>query len=221
VKRAKRDAKGQKTAADSSSAVCKNCKQVGHSTSRSRECRNHIASKTEVFENNLGSQYQAFTRKLPFATVVNDQYKALLRSKVVSTSRDLRHIILRAICFTNYYCLKGGHSSISACIFKQQYWYSVCQLVHDVRITNSSGVPSNLVQTWNTFRASHPSIVYKEKLENGASQCLTEACKEVATSYINNIVETFEARLVKYLKYRLQNMFMVSHDMTCLYTYSF
>ncbi|KAI9262488.1 hypothetical protein EDC94DRAFT_518831, partial [Helicostylum pulchrum] len=36
-----------------------------------------------------------------------------------------------------------------------------------------------------------------------ASDCLTEVCAEIATSYRNTIVETFERNVLSYLKYKL------------------
>jgi hypothetical protein len=81
VKADKQKAKRQKLATNISLAVCSNCKQKGRSTSRSRECPNHIPSKTEVFEVNFGSQCRAFTRKLPLDTIINDKYKEVLKNK--------------------------------------------------------------------------------------------------------------------------------------------
>ncbi|ORE05083.1 hypothetical protein BCV72DRAFT_250846 [Rhizopus microsporus var. microsporus] len=48
------------------------------------------------------------------------------------------------------------------------------------------------------------------KLASETSQCLSETCVQLATTYANCIVESFEARLLKYLSYLMQNTFVVS-----------
>lgn len=190
--------------------MCASCEEVGHRSSASPLCPNHNPTKKEVFQTNLGSNYKAFTRKLPLTAIVKEEYQELLRQKVITTSRDLRHIIFRAMCFVNYFCFCSDRSAIPNDIFTQPYWYSMCQLVNGRNITNSKNTSDNLIQTWNEYCTSFPNIVYKEKLQAGASNCLAEACTELATSYTNNIVENFESRLIKYIKYKLKHMFMVS-----------
>ncbi|ORE01429.1 hypothetical protein BCV72DRAFT_321480 [Rhizopus microsporus var. microsporus] len=53
-----------------------------------------------------------------------------------------------------------------------------------------------------------------KKLASRTSQCLSEACIQLATTYTNCIVENFEARLLKYLSYLIQYTFvsMVPQD---------
>ena len=62
----------------------------------------------------------------------------------------------------------------------------------------------------NAFQSQYNSIVYHQQIAGGTSQCLTETCTELATSYHNNMVEHFESRLLSFLYYRLQNIFMAS-----------
>ncbi|CEG73157.1 hypothetical protein RMATCC62417_08590 [Rhizopus microsporus] len=78
----------------------------------------------------------------------------------------------------------------------------------DKRATNSAALPEGLLENWNLFRQSHRSIIYTKNIASGASQCLSEACVQLATAYTNCIVENFEARLLKYLSYLIQNTFV-------------
>ncbi|CEG82681.1 hypothetical protein RMATCC62417_16722 [Rhizopus microsporus] len=78
----------------------------------------------------------------------------------------------------------------------------------DKRVTNSAALPQGLLENWNLFRQSHRSVIYTKKLVSGASQCLSEACIQLAATYTNCIVESFEARLLKYLSYLIQNTFV-------------
>ncbi|ORE08371.1 hypothetical protein BCV72DRAFT_323955, partial [Rhizopus microsporus var. microsporus] len=172
VKQEKQKAKRQKTAACSSSIVCSSCKQTGHKSARSPDCPNHMLSKNEVFSRNLGQQFKALTRKLPFDQCAHSSYQSALKSRIISACEDTRQVVFRAQLLINQYTLNlKVHSNH---IFKQNFWYPICQLVMDKR------------------------------LASGTSQCLSEACVQLATTYTNCIVENFEARLLKYLSYLIQ-----------------
>ncbi|OAD71562.1 hypothetical protein PHYBLDRAFT_70104 [Phycomyces blakesleeanus NRRL 1555(-)] len=93
-----------------------------------------IRFKPEDFGNNLGFPYKAFTIKLPLNTVVNNEYKELLRNKIIITLNDLHNIISRAMMFINSYCLVSSRDSIPSYIYNQTFWYSVCQLVNGRKI---------------------------------------------------------------------------------------
>ena len=67
-----------------------------------------------------------------------------------------------------------------------------------------------MIPAWDTFRIKYPTIIYKVNLASGNSQCISEAYTVVATSYLNNIVELFKAKVLRYICYILQNAFMVS-----------
>jgi len=222
MKQEKKEAKQQKT--NNTNVVCSNCKEVGHSSSRSPLCKNHLSSKLEVFNNNLGKAHQSFTRKIPFrscirnnesiiattSSSVNPQSAATIKSRIISACEDVRQLIFRAQIFVNYYILMHKDDIIPDCIFKQNFWYSICQLVSNRKATNGTALPSDMIPAWDTFRIKYPAIIYKINLASGNSQCLSEACTVVATSYLNNIVELFEAKVLRYIRYILQNAFMVS-----------
>ncbi|KAI7907893.1 uncharacterized protein BX663DRAFT_14086 [Cokeromyces recurvatus] len=222
VKRSKQDT-------GSISNSCTNCGQVGHKSTRSRECPSHELSKSEVFTKNLEFPYKPFNRKIPFDCVINNDYKDILKNKIITTSKDIRNIVFRSMLLTNSYCLSQGSESVPHVIFKQQYWYSICQLVNDKKITNNANIPVNFVAFWDSFRVTHPNAIYiKKKIQNGASQCLAEACTELATCYTNHIVEMFETRLLRYFRYILQNLlertssqdiFKISKDFCYQFTY--
>ncbi|KAL0089042.1 hypothetical protein F4703DRAFT_1733230 [Phycomyces blakesleeanus] len=160
-------------------------------------------------QNNLGFPYKDLKRELPFDIAVNNEYKELPINKIIITSNDLRNIIFRAMMFINSYCLAFSRDSIPNSIYKQAFWYSVCQLVNRVKVTKSANVPPDLVQSWDTHRASITNSVYNQSLQSESRQFLSEACTELATCYTNYIVENFEKRLLSYLRYTLQNLLVV------------
>ncbi|KAI9487463.1 MAG: hypothetical protein EXX96DRAFT_473689, partial [Benjaminiella poitrasii] len=176
VKREKKLAKRKKVT-DEKEVECKRCKMPGHSTARSPQCPFNILRKSKVMDQDLRQGYMAYTRKIPFDNCVHDAYMDILKTKIITMCRDIRHIILRAKIFVNFYVLQYPQENLLRGIFHQQFWYTVCQLT---------------------------------RLVSGASQCLAETCTELSTSYTNAIVEHFEKKLIYYLKYRLQNMFVVN-----------
>lgn len=82
----------------------------------------------------------------------------------------------------------------------KNFWYSICQLVNGQRITNQSGIPAGLITAWDDLRSRHPNAQLQISLLPGASQCISEACTEIETLYNNNVVETFEMKLEKFLR---------------------
>ncbi|OAD77503.1 hypothetical protein PHYBLDRAFT_60637 [Phycomyces blakesleeanus NRRL 1555(-)] len=83
-------------------------------------------------------------RKFSLNTVVNKEYKMLLRNKILITSNDLHNSISREIMFINSYCLPSSHDSIPNSIYKQTFRYLVCQLINDRKVTKSANVLPDL-----------------------------------------------------------------------------
>ncbi|PHZ16683.1 uncharacterized protein RHIMIDRAFT_266661 [Rhizopus microsporus ATCC 52813] len=131
----------------------------------------------------------------------------------ISACRDVRNIVFRAQVFVNYYTTLRSqqelNNDIPHCIFRQQFWHSVYQLVNAKRVTTSTNIPPNMMTVWYVFQSQYNSIVYHQQIAEGTSQWLAEACTELATSYHNSIMEHFESRLLSSLYYCLQNTFMV------------
>ncbi|KAL4213962.1 hypothetical protein AB4K20DRAFT_1966716 [Rhizopus microsporus] len=191
---------GTSAATTDNEDTCKRCHEKGHKSTRSASCKYHISSKQEVFNKNLGQKYQPFTRKLPMDKCVADQCVNTLKPIIISACRDVRNIVFRAQIFVNYYITLRSQqeldNDIPHCIFRQQFWYSVCQLVNAKRVTASIDMPPNMMAAWNVFQSQYSSIVYHQQIAGGTSQCLAEACTELATSYHNSMVEHFESRLL-------------------------
>lgn len=104
VKQDNRDAKKQRVDIDQN-VTCASCKRRGHKTSRSPKCPNHKATKLEVMVDNLGGGFQTFTRKIPLDSCVQQQYKSVLKNRILSASEDVRQLLFRAQLFVNYYII--------------------------------------------------------------------------------------------------------------------
>lgn len=195
--------------ANQNHAVCTKCKQPGHSSANSPLCPDHIPRKTAVFKENLGDNYQAFTRRIPLDNCVFDEYRDTFKERIIEACSDVRYLVFKAKTFVNHYILENSAFVAPKNLFKQNFWYTVTKLVNEKTIKDTSTLPDGLMEAYSRFKANHPSFVRSKTLLPGVSQCITEACTEIATSYLNNIVENFEQRLLYYLKFKLQIMFVV------------
>lgn len=136
--------------------VCTNCHQPEHKSARSPKCPNYSASKKDVFKGKLDQGLHAFTRELPSDKCTNEPCENSFKSAAVSVSKDVREIVFRAKLFVNYYVpprSERQNGDIPHCIFKQQFWCSICQLVNAKRITNNNNIPNDLLGVWDSFWA--------------------------------------------------------------------
>lgn len=182
---------------------CRKCNGTDHSTARSPLCPYNILPKAKVLEQSLGTNYEAFTRKLPFDRCIKKEY-CHIKSSITETCAAVREIIFRAKVFINYYVLLNPTGQVASSIFKKNFWYSICQMINGQRITNQRDIPADLITTWDSFRTRHRNASVNITLLPGASQCISEACTEIETLYRNIIVETFEQKLLSFLCYKVQ-----------------
>ncbi|KAI8967153.1 hypothetical protein BDF20DRAFT_928839, partial [Mycotypha africana] len=150
-------------------------------------------------------------RRLPLDNCVFGDYRNTFKSKVVEACSVIRNLVLRAKLFVNYYVSKNAtlaEPKCIKCIFTQNFWYSMIQLVNGQRPKNSRLISQQLLSSFDSFKTTYPKIVFPVKLFPGLSQAITEACTEIATSYTNSIVENFEEKLLYFLIYKIQTAFV-------------
>lgn len=210
LKKMKKEAKKQRVQGESSTnIICKKCNLPGHSSARSPLCSFYIMNKAKTMLQNLGPDYTVYVRKLPFQNCVKEEYQNILKQKIISCCSAVREIVLRVKLFVNWYLLKTPTESAPEGIFRQQFWYPVCQMVGNRKPTNTKLLPEIFLQEWDNFKAGNPDVTFNGDLIGGSSQCITEACKELATTYENPVVEIFEDILKRFLRYRIQTMIVV------------
>lgn len=93
---------------------------------------------------------------------------------------------------------------------KKNFWYTMCQMINSQRVTNQRYIPADLITTWDSFCTRHRDTSVNIRLLPGASQCISEACTEIETLYNNMIVETFEQKLLSFLRCKVQILLPVS-----------
>ncbi|RCH93528.1 hypothetical protein CU097_009585 [Rhizopus azygosporus] len=156
---------------------------MGHKSARSKEFSNYKATLDEALKNELGDNYERFTRKVYLETVIRPEYKESFTEKIVKLSAFIRNVLFRAQLFVNAYIVNNKGSVDLAVITQQNFWYAISQLI----------------------MAVHPSIVFsiKDNPIKGYSDALSAACVVLATAYLSYIVENFQRRVIYYLTVRL------------------
>jgi hypothetical protein len=93
----------------------------------------------------------------------------------MAASKDARSIIIRAHIFINHYILVclNQQEEIPSSVFKQNFWYSVYQLMNGKRVTNSNAL---LRDAFRTDTRNNNNATYDKTTANGVIQCLTEVC---------------------------------------------
>ncbi|ORE01598.1 hypothetical protein BCV72DRAFT_320863, partial [Rhizopus microsporus var. microsporus] len=109
---------------------CTKCKQAGHTSASSPLCPQHILRKTEVLKLHLGEHYQAYIRNVSFDNCILDQYKTKLKINVIETCSSVRYLIFKAKLFISYYLLENSTAVAPKCLYTQNFWYSVIQLIN-------------------------------------------------------------------------------------------
>ncbi|CEP17758.1 hypothetical protein [Parasitella parasitica] len=175
-------------------------------SARSKACLNYKPSKAEELQALLGDNATSCTRKIKLETIIREQYKQAMLSKIQTVSEQVRNIMIRAQLFVNYYIISHSNSAVDKKVFTQNFWYAITQLVLQ-RAPNQKSLPSDCLESWTSF-SSRFNVTYTmvPKVE-GYSHCVSAACVTTATTYNNNIVECFEARLKAYILYNIKKKF--------------
>jgi hypothetical protein len=74
---------------------CPSCGATDHFSPRSRLCTNHKESLKDISIRIAGSKREEFTRRIPFSSIVNQQYHDELQQKICELSKHLREVIIR------------------------------------------------------------------------------------------------------------------------------
>ena len=141
---------------------------------------------------NLGSSYEPFAIKVPFATA-NPLQTEELKKKVVHACESVCQLIYRAQLFVNFYILSHQQDTLH-CVFTDNFWYSITQLVNGRKVTNPNVLPLDLMKSWKAFCDMYPSVVRPDYLHPGEAQSISYACTKIATAYQKAIVDLFQQK---------------------------
>ncbi|CEI86448.1 hypothetical protein RMCBS344292_00888 [Rhizopus microsporus] len=178
---------------------------MGHKSARSKECSNYKATLDEALKNELGNNYERFTRKVYLETVMRPEYKESFTEKTIKLSAFIRNMLFRAQLFVNAHIVNNKDSTDLTVITQQNFWYAISQLIMGQKIINRTYISNSVALGFEDFKAVHPPIVFslKDNPIKGYSDALSAACVVLATAYLNHIVENFQRRVIYYLTVRL------------------
>ncbi|GAA5810952.1 hypothetical protein MFLAVUS_004380 [Mucor flavus] len=91
--------RGSPSSTSSNIVKCKSCGNFGHATAASKACKNHIKNQDGILQEKLGNNFQRYTRKIKFETVLRDEYKTKFTEKIVTLSAFLKEVIIKAQFF--------------------------------------------------------------------------------------------------------------------------
>lgn len=182
---------------------CPSCGATDHFSPRSRLCTNHKESLKDISIRIAGSKREEFTRRIPFSSIVNQQYHDELQQKICELSKHLREVIIRVQLFVNDFILANHSGPINQHVFSQNFFYSTAQLVLGKPVTNNSNYPEAVLAHWRYFQTEYelPDIIPIK----GYSDALSYACKTLETTYINFYVENFHRIFTNFALYVLNH----------------
>ncbi|KAI8645872.1 hypothetical protein BD408DRAFT_338088, partial [Parasitella parasitica] len=74
-------------------------------------------------------------RKIPFDNIINTRFNGL-KQKIQLAGSNIIELVIRAKFIINYYILMDTTRAPPPATFSQNFWYSICKLVNDQRVTN-------------------------------------------------------------------------------------
>ncbi|KAH8552389.1 hypothetical protein BGW37DRAFT_466275 [Umbelopsis sp. PMI_123] len=189
---------------------CPSCNSTEHSSTRSKLCPFHSKSTDELLEEAVDKNFERFTRKCPFESVVRSTYRPPFHDAVIKLSGYLRSVVIRSHILANAYLLDLQGNIPPPIFFSQICFYTVMQIVLNKPVTTTNRfIPVDALQNvWTSLTRQHPSLNSPPQITLRRSvDVLTEAAVTLATTYSNHIVLNFEQRVKNYLKYKISANF--------------
>ncbi|KAH8556405.1 hypothetical protein BGW37DRAFT_472404, partial [Umbelopsis sp. PMI_123] len=159
---------------------CPSCNSTEHTSTRSKLCPFHSKSTDELLEEAVGKNFERFTRKCPFESVVRSAYRQPLHDAVIKLSGYLRSVVIRSHIVLN----------------------------KPVTTTNRFIPVDALQNVWTSLTRQHPSLNSPPQIAlRRSADVLAKASVTLAITYSNHIVLNFEQRVKNYLKYKISDIF--------------
>jgi hypothetical protein len=176
-KRARR-ARSNTTASEEATITCSSCGRSDHKSARSPKCVNHTPLKAAVLKKKLGAEYTYFTKKIPLENWISTKYKSTFQRNVVLACSQVREVVYRAQLFVNHYLILHKNDATPNVVFTQNFWSSVFHLITNKETkVQAKHVPSDLLNTFRSFKNTHPGIVYRGNITTGVPQCWQHVIK--------------------------------------------
>jgi hypothetical protein len=157
--------------------------------------------------------FERYCRKVYLASVLRNEYRDIFTERVNVLVEFVRNVLFRAQLFVNNYLINHYDSTVvPTFIYQQNLWHSVCQLIMNAHITNESYLSNAVVLGFSIFEQYYPSIIHsvKERHLREYSGCISDACRTLATMYLNRMTENFQSRVFYFLQQKIRAIYPVS-----------
>ncbi|KAI9482903.1 MAG: hypothetical protein EXX96DRAFT_536277 [Benjaminiella poitrasii] len=121
----------------------------------------------------------------------------------------IRQVTFRVQLFVNSTVINNSDLSIQLQLCDGNFWYSICQLIMRKDMTNKNYVDHYVALAVNDTRQQFPSIVYplSQRKIKRYSDPLAAACKTLATTYLNHLIENMKKHLKYYLYLKINKIY--------------
>ncbi|KAI9032495.1 hypothetical protein CLU79DRAFT_784185 [Phycomyces nitens] len=216
-------------------AICVDCSKSGHYTKAYFKCKLYVADTANTVALKMRKQTYEDRAQKRQAKRQKDQVEGDVaicskckqrghrsaRSSFCQQGILSKAQVIRANLGDNYkaYARKLGFDNCVSDTYHTKLKSSVIKACSTVRyLVFRAKLFVNYYVLENHTLIGAPKVIFSQNfwysiiqmLLPGISQCVAEACTELATLYINNSVENFENHLLYFLRYKLQDLFMVS-----------
>jgi hypothetical protein len=177
-------------------------------------CPLHKRTMVEYMSFKLGPNFERYCRKLYLLPVLRDEYHDITE-RVNVLVEFVRNVLFWAQLFVNNYLVNHYENMVvPTFIYQQNFWYSICQLIMNVNVTNKSYLSNAVVLGFSTFEQDYPSIIHsvKERHLRGYSDCISDACRTLATMYLNHMTENFQSRVLYFLQQKNTSYISRKHN---------
>jgi hypothetical protein len=184
---------------------------ISHSSSRSKDCPYHEETTDEKLVSLLGNDYERFVRKISLNAVLKlDQpYKSAFLSAVKEMVMTVKTVMVKGQLFACYYILQHLESTKdpNPMWFTQEFFYACFQLVvgRSISSPNVKLPKADMESVFLSYKLQFPGAT-AGLTSNGCMNALASAAMNSAKDFTSFIVEMFETRAKKWIKYKLMTL---------------
>jgi hypothetical protein len=155
--------------------------------------------------------YNRTTISLPVSSVIRQGFRTIFTEHSKLVSEFQRNVVFKTQLFVNYFIISNCVSETPKKIFEQNFWYQICHFtINDIKEGTSQAIYDSVdsfENAYTRFITQRSQAIHFGERPVGFAQSLSDACVTIKTTYRNFYVETFESRIIQFLKHCLMNAF--------------
>ncbi|KAH8547815.1 hypothetical protein BGW37DRAFT_509658 [Umbelopsis sp. PMI_123] len=144
---------------------CPSCNSTEHSSTRSKLCPFHSKSTDELLEEAVGKNFERFTRKCPFESVVRSTYRPPLHDAVIKLSGYLRSVIVlnKPVTTTNRFIPVDALQNVWTSLTRQ---HPSLNSPPQITLRRSVDVLTEAAVTLATTYSNHIVLNFEQRVKN-------------------------------------------------------